>query len=397
RLGQPAVVGEIAAGLLLGPTVAHGAVASALFPTATRPLLAGFADLGVALLMFAVGLEFEPGVARGPNRGILSTAVGSLALPLAAGAVLGLLWRPGGSATSQAGYVLFMAVAMSVTAFPVLVRILEDRELIRTPLGRFTVTSAAACDVVGWLLLALAIFLAAGGHALARLAGLPVFVLVLFTVVRPLFRRLAARGHSGEADLVLVVGGVLGSCAATEWMGLHFIFGAFLFGMAVAGSGGPSWAAGLHRDIEPVGVRLLMPVYFVVAGWQVNLPGLSARDWLVAAAVTATAVAAKFTGSFAGARLGGLDARQSCAVGVLMNTRGLTELVVLTTGRQLGLLDGRHYTILVVMALVTTAVTGPALTRVAGRTTTAAVWHRIRPAREPNSAVDLAPQPGTTA
>ncbi len=367
RFGQPPVVGEILAGIALGPTLFHGALARTLFPTDIRPPLTALADVGLALFMFAVGLEMEGGVLRGRGRVAAGAAMGSTLVPFALGLGLGGYLLLDHHAAHRGAFVVFVGLSVSVTAFPVLARILADRKLAATDLGSVALAAAAAVDVAAWLALAAIQAVVGGGLQNWKIALTLPYLAVLLLVVRPLLRRMLA-GEDGEGPFAahtfaVVLTGALASAAATEAAGLHFIFGAFLFG-AVMPRRGTAALRERYRERTGQAAALLLPVYFVTAGLSVNLGGLSGRDLADLAVIMAVAVVGKFAGTYLGARTQRLPPRPAAALGVLMNTRGLTELVILGIGLQLGLLDGRLYSLMVVMAVVTTVMTGPLLARV---------------------------------
>ncbi|WP_336204093.1 cation:proton antiporter [Nonomuraea sp. LPB2021202275-12-8] len=364
KLGQPAVVGEIVAGVLLGPTLFGDHLAGVIFPADVRPLLSALAGVGVALFMFVVGMELDLGSLRDGGRVTLWTSLFSTALPMALGALLAATLLASHQKGPPAAFVLFFAVAMSVTAFPVLARIIADRGMTHTRLGTTALTCAAVCDLLAWTLLALVVALATGARFHWWLLLLVPYVIVMVTVVRPLLRRageVRAREEPGgsRSFFAVVLGGLLLSAAFTEWLGLHYIFGAFLFGALMPRSGGGRLREGVLERVEPLCGMLLLPVYFVMAGLRIDLSELTSSDLGELAVILAVAVLAKFAGAYAGARVGGLDARGAATLGALLNTRGLTELVVLGVGLELGVLDDRLYSLMVVMAVVTTALTGP--------------------------------------
>jgi Kef-type K+ transport system membrane component KefB len=364
RLGQPPVIGEVILGVLLGPTIAHGAIANTLFPSDIRPFLTALANIGVALFMFTVGAEVDPGLVRG--RAVVAGAVasGSIALPFGLGCVLALHLYAGHPSADKTGFVLFMGAAMSVTAFPVLARILTDRGLIRTWLGTVALACAAIDDVLAWTLLAVVVAISEAGSRLPWLLLLfAPYLVVMATVVRPALRRVLRSAQA--SPLVITLAGLLLSAAFTEWIGIHFIFGAFLFGAVMPRSTGQQLrtgiTAGVVTTISHLNGILLLPIFFIVAGLKVDLSGMRGTDFLDLALILAVAVGGKFLGAFLTARLAGLAPRPATALAALMNTRGLTELIILTVGLQLGVLDGQLYSSMVVMALVTTALAGPLL------------------------------------
>ncbi|MFI9615410.1 cation:proton antiporter [Streptomyces sp. NPDC052023] len=372
-LGQPAVIGEILAGVLLGPTLFGEHLSGALFPTEVRPLLSALAGVGVALFMFLVGMELDLGILRGGGPVTLWATLFSTVLPLGLGAALAWpLMESHHHHGSSVGFVLFFAVSMAVTAFPVLARIIADRKLAHTRLGTTALTCAAITDLLAWTMLAVVVAVATGERLDWRIALLVPYVALMVAVVRPLLRRASERGKAMDADgpgpdrnfLALVLGGLLISAACTEWLGLHYIFGAFLFGAVMPRGSGGTLRDGVLQRIEPLCGLLLLPVYFVLSGLKVDLSQLDASDFGELAAILVVAVTGKFLGAYLGARLGGLDSRHAAALGALLNTRGLTELVVLGVGLELGVLDDKLYSLMVVMAVVTTAVTGPLLSRI---------------------------------
>ncbi|MFJ4581860.1 cation:proton antiporter [Streptomyces echinatus] len=376
-LGQPAVIGEILAGILLGPTLLGAHLSDTLFPAEVRPLLSTLAGVGLALFMFAVGSEIDLGVLRGRGRVTGWATVLSTALPLALGAGLAWLLADAHRQGPLPAFVLFFAVAMAATAFPVLARIIADRGLTRTRIGTTALACAAMTDLLVWIMLAAVAAMATGKDLDWRLALLVPYVVLMIAVVRPLLRRASeasrrrkARGTGSPGPredlnlVVLVLVGLLLSAACTEWMGLHYIFGAFLFGAVVPRDGGGTLSEGALQRMEPLSRLLLLPVYFALAGLKVDLSGLALADLGALAAILVAAMAGKFLGAYLGARLGGSGRRPAAALGALLNTRGLTELVVLGLGLELGLLDGTLYSLMVVMAVVTTALTGPLLNRI---------------------------------
>ncbi|WP_306323282.1 MULTISPECIES: cation:proton antiporter [unclassified Streptomyces] len=370
RVGQPPVVGEILAGVLLGPTLLPAAVADTLFPSDVKALLTGMANVGVALFMFGVGLELDAAALRGRGRSTAGATLGSILVPFALGLGLAAYLARDYAPDHRAGFVVFFGLAVSVTAFPVLARILADRGMSSTAVGGLALATAAAVDVVAWAALASVQAVGGDGSGHWKVALALPFLGVMTVIVRPVLRRLLMRGGrpvalSGHL-LVSVLALALLSAAATEAMGMHFIFGAFLCGAVMPRLGADTLREEIHRRTEQV-TSLLLPVYFVVAGLKVDLSGIDGGALLDLGLILVVAVLGKFGGTYLGARTQGLQPRPAAALGVLMNTRGLTELVILGVGLQLGLLDDSLYSLMVVMAVVTTAMTGPLLSRVYGR------------------------------
>jgi Kef-type K+ transport system membrane component KefB len=369
RIGQPPVIGEIVAGVLLGPTIAGGKLTAALFPMTLKPALVAIADVGLVLFMFVVGYEVDLTLIRGRERVAAGVAVGSILVPLTLGIGLGawLVWRhhPAHPVT----FMLFFGTAMSITAFPVLARILTDRGLHRTRVGGLALASASVDDVLAWTLLAVVIAIAgasSGGNGL-RLLIAPIYAAAMLWLVRPGLRRLAdvyqRQGRLTPTVLAAVLALLLLSSYATEWMGIKFIFGAFIFGIVMPRDV-PALRESILERLEQVSVIVLLPVFFVVAGIGVNLSGIGLSGLAELGLIMVVAVAGKLGGAYYGARLTGVRHRQAGAIATLMNTRGLTELVILTVGLQLHILSSSLYSLMVVMAIVTTAMTGPLLTMI---------------------------------
>ena len=370
-IGQPPVIGEVLAGILLGPSLVGRAmpgVEAYLFPESIRTPLGVVAQLGVVLYMFVVGLEFDAASLRRRAAPFVLTSLASIAVPFALGSALAFAiyhaFSPPG--VPFLAFALFMGVAMSITAFPVLARILTDRGLTRTELGTAALTCAAVDDVTAWCLLAVAVGVARATVAGALAATLLTiaFIVVMFAAVRPAVSRLALRGDPSAPPspdaITWTLAGMLFSAIAAEAIGIHAIFGAFLFGAIVpAGSAVADHLALRRTSVVTV---LFLPAFFALTGLRTEIGLLtSVQDWAICAAVIAIATVGKFGGTIAVARLAGLPWRFAAQLGVLMNTRGLMELVVLNVGLDLGVISPRLFTIMVIMAIVTTAMTAPLL------------------------------------
>jgi Kef-type K+ transport system membrane component KefB len=374
RFGQPPVIGEVVLGVLLGPTLLHGAISNVIFPADIRPFLTALANIGVALFMFTVGAELDANLLRSRKIVAGTVAAGSIALPFALGCGLALYLFVDHQTADRTSFVLFMGAAMSVTAFPVLARILTDRGMNRTWLGNVALACASIDDVLAWTLLAVVVAISGEGAGWQWLLLLFIpYVALMFTVVRAGLKRVLALPRVLESQqsvpLVITLVGLLLSAAFTEWIGLHFIFGAFLFGAIMPRGVLPPQRAGIAgnvnegitSNISHLNGILLLPIFFIVAGLKVNLSGMGGKDVVDLCLILAVAIGGKFLGAYISARLNGLSARPATALSLLMNTRGLTELIILTVGLQLGVLDGQLYSSMVVMALITTALAGPLL------------------------------------
>ena len=365
RFGQPRVVGEITAGILLGPSLlgrlAPG-LSAWLFPPATFPVLLAVSHLGLLFFMFLVGLHLDLGLLRASGRTAVVTSPVSIVVPLGLGLLVASAIQPRFAPdVDPAAFALFMGVALSVTAFPVLARILTDRGMQRTEVGGLALASAAVDDVVAWSLLAVVVTIGGAAGSWRILFAVPYLVL-MFAVVRPLLRRLLvarAKARRLTPDILsIVLIGLLLSCYATEWLGVHAIFGAFVFGVIMPRG---DLRHEIMERLEQVSVLLLLPAFFVLAGMRVDLSTVDLGGALELALILAVAVTGKFAGAYLGARLHRVRPARAGALAILMNTRGLTEIVILTVGLQLGLLDTALFSLMVVMALVTTIMAGPLL------------------------------------
>jgi Kef-type K+ transport system membrane component KefB len=364
RLGQPRVIGEILAGIILGPTLLGHLIGHRLFPTAVLPSLTSLADVGLVLFMFVIGMGMDQTLVRGHGRVAAGVAVGATALPLALGCGLALWLAHTYAHGRMLAFVLFFGTAVSATAFPVLARIITDRGMQRTSLGGLALASAAVIDIIAWTLLAIAVALAStGGQNSWHTMLVPAYLLVMLVVVRPLLRRLVSAfdraGRLTPGMLSVVLTGLLVSAWATQWMQLHFIFGAFLFGVLMPRS--DALVRQILGRLEQLAVLLLLPMFFVITGLTVDLSALHMDAVGILAAILAVSIGGKLVGGYAGARLTGVSPRGSAVLATLVNTRGLTEIVVLTVGLQAHVLDQALYSLMIVMALVTTAMTGPLL------------------------------------
>ncbi|WP_328929084.1 cation:proton antiporter [Streptomyces sp. NBC_00190] len=377
RFHQPVVMGEIVAGIALGPSLLGllpGDLSHLFFPPAVRPFLQVIAQLGLVLFMFGVGYRLEIAHLRGAGRQVTAVSLGSVTLPFLLGMGLAAVLAPW-FITSELGTegllepALFMGVAMSITAFPVLARIIDERGLNKSRLGSIALTCAAIQDFLAWCVLAVVVALvhATGAGSLAWMAvEAAAFVLGLLYVVRPALRWLLAperRWAGGPVTHAALVIGLLMCAWATEEIGLHAVFGAFAFGAVVPRRHIDALAPEVPERIEQTSLFLL-PAFFTVTGLSVNLGGLGWQGALMLLAAVAVACAGKFVGAFGAAVLTGASARESTALGVLLNARGLTELVILNVGLSLKVLDSRMFTAMVFMAVITTIMTGPLLHRI---------------------------------
>jgi len=377
KIRQPAVVGEIVAGIALGPSLLGllpGHLPNRIFPTDVRPYLGVLAQLGLIIFMFIVGLEVDIALIRGKERiaGVISLS--SIALPFGLGIILAYALH-GSHSNADAPeahrflpFALFIGASMSITAFPVLARILTERRMYRTEIGALALACAAIDDVVAWSLLALVLAILKSSGVLSLpliiLESLA-FVAVMFLAVKPALAWLARRYHAAGSLMpgifsAIVIGFLL-SAYTTERIGIHQIFGAFVFGVVMPRHDTAQFFHDIVERLEQVSVLLLLPLFFIVTGFSVDLRHLGADAVTQLPLILLVAIAGKLIGATVAARAQGLPAHKARALGVLMNTRGLTELVILNVGREFGVLDTRLFTMLVVMALLTTVMTEPLL------------------------------------
>ncbi|MGI5227063.1 cation:proton antiporter [Actinoallomurus sp. CA-142502] len=371
---QPPVMGEIVAGIALGPSLLGllpGHLTARVFPAEARPYLNAVAQVGLLVFMFGIGWEFDKRLLKGRRGAAGAVSLSSIALAFGLGVVLATTLYHDHSTVrghhiSFTAFALFIGAAMSITAFPVLARMLTEHRMMDSPVGALALASAAIDDVLAWCLLALvaAIVTASGSGDLLQIAGLAVlYVAVLVLVVRPLlayFVRRWARDRVSPLFVVVLIAGLFLSSYATTWIGIHAIFGAFAFGFVMPREPADVLREGIKRPLDHVSM-VLMPVFFIVTGLNVDISSISGRAYLELAGIIAVACAGKLLGAAATGRVFGMPWREARTLGLLMNTRGLTELVILNAGVTLGVLDGRMFTMMVLMALVTTGLTGPLL------------------------------------
>jgi Kef-type K+ transport system membrane component KefB len=371
--GQPVVIGQILAGIALGPSLLGqlpGHLTTRLFPSTALPSLTVLANVGVVIFMFVVGYELDFRSLRGQRRAVPLVATSGLLLPLGLGIAAVLAFRSRfnalGPPHSSRAFVLYMGVVVSITALPVLAAIIRERGIAGTRAGIVATTAAGFMDAGAWLLLAVAV--ASTVHKQGRPPWLTLLLLCAFAVamlfgVRPLLRWWMKRRLSVlSVSLPIALFLALGSAWVTASLGLHPVFGGFLAGLTMPSLDGHPDDQVL-RPLEQVG-DLLLPLFFVVTGLSVDIGKLDANAFVVLAIVVAVACAGKLGSAYPACRLGGLPRRESAGVAVLINTRGLTELIALNVGLTDGIIGKRLFAVLVLMAVITTIATAPLLTRV---------------------------------
>lgn len=373
RFGQPAVIGEMAAGIMLGPSLLGWMAPSAfaaLFPTDSLGTLQLLSQIGVCLFLFVVGMGVDVSHVRNQASAAVVISQSSIIVPALLGASMAALMFQSyaGSAATPTSFALFMAISMSITAFPVLARILMDRRLATTPLGSLALTCAAINDVAAWGLLAgiVAIAHADGlGGPLVTLILVAVFVVVMLFVVRRVLAEWMVPEPEDwkESQSGVMVGALalmLVSALATDLIGIHALFGAFMAGTVMPRA--DDIRQHLTVRIQDFSTLFLLPLFFVFTGLRTSLVLVGdVQGWLVCVAIVVIATVGKVGGTYLAARWSSIPAPDALALGALMNTRGLMELIALNIGYDLGILSPRVFAMLVVMALVTTGLTGPLL------------------------------------
>lgn len=374
RIHQPLVIGEIVAGIVLGPSLfglLAPSTAQLIFPAATAPYLNILAQVGLLLFMFLIGLELNISTLKGQGHHAVLISHASIIVPFLLGSLLALFlydsFAPDG--VPFTAFALFLGTAMSITAFPVLARILTESKLHTTPLGALVITCAAVDDVTAWCILAFVVSIVRSGDlssATVATLATALYIGVMLTLVRAAMQRIVRRleqhpqPHTPQLAMALIVVGTFCSAMITEVIGIHTIFGAFMFGVIM-----PRDSALLREftiKIEDMTTVVLLPLFFAYTGLRtqiglLNQPAL----WLVCLLVIAVATAGKFGGATLAARWVGVDWRSASAIGVLMNTRGLMELIVLNIGLDLGVISPTLFAMMVIMAIVTTFITTPIL------------------------------------
>ncbi|CAN1769759.1 Cation/H(+) antiporter 20 [Linum perenne] len=360
-------------GILLGPSALgrNKELFQLVFPSWSTPILESVASIGLLFFLFLVGLELDLASIRKSSKRAFAIALAGISLPFLFAAVISyFLRRAAAAARGSNQYLLFLGVALSITAFPVLARILAELKLLTTQVGQTAMAAAAFNDVVAWILLALAVALAGPSKGplvsvWILLSGLG-FVAFMLTVVRRVMEWIAKRCSSpsaeqafaDEAYICLTLAGVMVAGFMTDLIGIHSIFGAFVFGLTIPKGG--AFAGRLMKRIEDFVAGLLLPLYFASSGLKTDVAKIQgAEAWGFLALVISTACAGKILGTFVVAMMCMIPARESLALGVLMNTKGLVELIVLNIGREKKVLNDEMFAILVLMALFTTFMTTP--------------------------------------
>lgn len=372
KVGQPNVIGEMIAGILLGKSV-FGLfwpdTFAAIFPSASMLPLHILSQIGLALFMFAVGIELKDRNLQNRISTAIWVSTTSIVLPFSLGAVLSfyIYKTHGPAAYSMGSFALFMGIAMSITAFPVLARILQEKKLINTRLGSMAIKCAAIDDVAGWCALACILgFVKADSVAMAigTILASMAYIFVMLKVVQPFIFKLLQKGSFGEELRTWHVGVVLMilliSVMTTQTIGIHPLFGAFLAGAILPND--ILLRSKFVHGIEKVGTLIFLPIFFVYTGIRMHVSLIKGREeWLLCFVIIVLAVVGKMLGSAFAARKTGMSWSESWSLGALMNTRGLMELVVLNIGYDIGMLSPVLFSMMAIMAVVTTLMTSPLL------------------------------------
>ena len=367
RIGQQWVIGEILAGLALGPSLLGAfwpGLKIQLFPAAALPTLQTLGDIGLVLYMFSLGARLDTHLMLRQSRTAIVTSISTILLPLLSGALLGFFLYPGlaGQHANLVSFVLLVGTAMAVTAFPVLARLLAEKDMLGTRVGMLALTCAAIDDVIAWCLLATVVALihARGLTSLLLTIGLTIlFIGFMLGILRPLLAYVDRSIQSKQVLVALSIILLLLSAYATNAIGIHPVFGAFLMGIIL-----PRRTVFIEqvRSLDQVNNLLFLPLFFVYSGLRTQIGLISAPAlWLICLLVLAVACAGKILSGSLSVRWMGESWRESLSLGVLMNTRGLVDLIVLNIGLDLGVLSPTLFAMLVIMAIVTTMMASPLL------------------------------------
>jgi Kef-type K+ transport system membrane component KefB len=373
KFGQPRVVGEMFAGILLGPSllgwVAPG-ISAYLFPPASLGFLNALAQIGVVVFMFLVGLGINPAELKKHGHAAVLTSHVSITAPFVLAAILALYLYPrlSDDSVSFTSFALFMGSAMSVTAFPVLARILIERGLLKSRLGTVAIASAAVDDVTGWCILAYIVALSRVAHSgtsiWTTIGGIVLFALIMIYGVKNFLVGMEVSYHKwgglSENRLAVMLLLLFGSALCTEWLGLHLLFGAFMMGAIMPK--GEKFVNYVLERFETITVTLLLPLFFAFTGLRTNIGLVKGQEmWMYCGLIVLVATAGKLGGSTLASWLTGMPVREAAGLGTLMNTRGLMELVILDIGLDIKVISPALFSMMVVMALVTTFMATPLL------------------------------------
>jgi Kef-type K+ transport system membrane component KefB len=373
KIHQPRVVGEMFAGIMLGPSLLGWIapqISAYLFPSSSLGFLNALSQVGVVIFMFLVGLGINPKELKEQGHAAVLTSHVSITAPFVLASFLSIYLYPKLSDDSVAftSFALFMGAAMSITAFPVLARILTERDMLQSRLGTVAIACAAVDDVTGWCILAYIVLLIRSAHTATPIwltvGGLIAFALIMIYVVRRLLQRFETiyrqRGAVSENVMALMLLLVLTSALCTEWLGLHLLFGAFLMGAIMPKE--PKFVRYVLDRFETITVTLLLPLFFAFTGLRTNIGLVKGQEmWIYCALIILVATTGKLGGSMLASWIAGMPMREAAGLGTLMNTRGLMELVILNIGLDIKVISPALFSMMVIMALFTTFMTSPVL------------------------------------
>ena len=370
RSGLPSVVGEMFAGIILGPSLFGWLLPEAsayVFTKGSLQPLQFLSQIGLILFMFVIGMELDIRKVQHRAKAAVVISHASIVFPYFLGMLLAyfLYQEFAATRTGFLSFALFMGIAMSITAFPVLARILQERKLTQTPLGSLAITCAAADDVTAWCILAVVIAIVKAGGLIGAVTSILLAAVFVFLMLFPVRRwvaksvdYLSAKYPNGQPVVALSFFVLLTSAWLAEIIGIHALFGAFIAGVIMPQN--TLFKETLTNKVEDLSVLLLLPVFFAFTGLRTEIGLLTeGHYWWTCILITLVAVIGKFGGSFLAARWVGQDWKDSLSIGILMNTRGLMELIVLNIGYDLGILSPEIFAMLVIMAILTTVMTGP--------------------------------------
>lgn len=368
KLGQPPVIGEMLAGIVLGPSILGLTMSGVLVPADSMRYVKVIGELGIIFYMYLIGIDLNVRALLTQGRGLFIVSQANLMVPFSIGVLLTpFLYAGYAGATSFAAFTLFMGVGMSVTAVPVLARILKDKQLQDTPMGRFAMGCAAVNDVFAWCALSIAVGVA-HGSALAGsriVVETAVFALLMIYAVRPLVAWLDVRAQSlgSSTSMMLAVSGLFLSACVADWIGVHAIFGAFLYGAITPLDGKLSQQA--RQTLEASTANLLVPIFFVCSGMSVSVEALLNVDSVTVLLIVILAASfGKIAGTYWGARYARMSCADALTLGVMLNTRGLVELIVLNVGFTEHIISKEMFSLMTIMALATTFCTAPFLNHI---------------------------------
>lgn len=372
KMGQPGVIGEIVAGIVLGPSLLGACfpeVFHFIFPESSFEILGILSQIGLVLFMFVIGLEMDFNLLKNKINQTLIISHAGIIIPFFLGVALSIFVyeKYAADTTPFIPFALFIGISMSITAFPVLARILEEKKLLRTNIGTLAIASAANDDVTAWCLLAMVIAVAKAGTLVSTLFTVAItlgYILFMFLILKPLLERVAQKqltdGNVSNQFVGFIFIIMVLSAAVTEIIGIHAIFGAFIAGIIMPVRGG--FRNSMMDKVKDISLSLFLPLFFVFTGLRTQIGLLDTLElWLICGLFILVAVAGKLGGCSLAARLTGENWNDSLIIGTLMNTRGLMELIVLNIGYEMGILPPELFVIMVIMALVTTFMTSPVL------------------------------------